>query len=201
MKNITKLIRKSLYTLPVLMLVVFSSCYQDYGLDTNNYDVVVTLYDNTYNFQNVTKYYLADTLIIGNSIDASYKNAIFTSLNRNLAAQGWTKVTAPADANVIISAGVTSTTTYVDNGGGCWWDYYGYYWCYPSYGYDYTYTTGTLFVLMNDRASAVQGSNNQPEWVAAINGLADQGNVVSRINTTVDQAFKQSPYLKSTNSQ
>ncbi len=196
MTNFKNFFRKFLYSLPVLMLVMISSCYQDYGLETDNYDVVVTLYDNTYNFQNVTKYFMADSLITGNSIDASYKNAIFTNVNENLVALGWTKVNTTAEADVIMSAGVTTTTTYVDNGGGCWWDYYGYYWCYPDYGYDYTYTTGTLFLLMNDRASAVQGSNNQPEWVAAINGLADQGNVVSRINTTVDQAFSQSPYLK-----
>ena len=196
MTNFKKILRKFLYSLPVLMLVMISSCYQDYGLQTDNYDVVVTLYDNTYNFQNVNKYYISDSLIIGNSIDASYKNAIFTNVNENLVALGWTKVNNVADADVVVSTGVTSTTTYVDNGGGCWWDYYGYYWCYPDYGYDYTYTTGTLFILLNDRASAVQGGNNQPEWVAAINGLADQGNVVSRINTTVDKAFSQSPYLK-----
>ena len=196
MTNFKKVFRKLLYSLPVLMLVVISSCYQDYGLDTSNYDVVVTLYDNTYNFQSVTKYYLADSLVIGNDTDPSYKSAIFTNVNENLVALGWTRVTQPADADVVLSAGVTSTTTYVDNGGGCWWDYYGYYWCYPDYGYDYTYTTGTVFLLLNDRASAVQGGNNQPEWMAAINGLADQGNVVSRINTTVDKAFSQSPYLK-----
>jgi len=196
MKNFTKFFRKFLYTLPVLMLVMISSCYQDYGLNTDNYDVVVTLYDNTYNFQSVNSYYISDSLVIGNSTDTSYKSAIFTSVNSNLTALGWTRVNTVAQADVVISAGVTTTTTYVDNGDGCYWDYYGYYWCYPDYGYDYTYTTGTLFLLLNDRASAVQGSNNQPEWVAAINGLADQGNVVSRINTTVNKAFSQSPYLK-----
>jgi hypothetical protein len=195
MTNSFKLIRKILYSLPVLALVVLSSCYTDYGLETDNYDVVVTLYDDTYNFQNVNKYYLADSLVIGNDIEASYKSTIFSTLNSNLTALGWQRVSTISEADMVLSAGVTSTTTYVSNDGGCYWDYWGYYWCYPTYGYDYTYTTGSLFVLMNDRASAVSG-NNQPEWVAAINGLADQGNVTSRITKTINQAFTQSPYLK-----
>lgn len=196
MTNTFRQFRKILFSLPLLALVVLSSCYTDYGLETDNYDVVVTLYDKNYNFGNVGSYFLADSLVTGNDIDAAYKSAIFTSLNSNLQALGWTKVNNIAQADMVLSAGVTSTTTLVSSGGGCYWDYWGYYWCYPTYGYDYSYTTGTLFVLMNDRATSVSGSNQQPEWVAAINGLADQGNVVQRINTTVNKAFSQSPYLR-----
>jgi hypothetical protein len=196
MTNSFSYIKKILYSLPVLALVVLSSCYTDYGLDTDNYDVVVTLYDNTYNFQNKTKYFLADSLVIGNSIDATYKNAVLNTLNTNMAAAGWTKVADIQQADVVLSAGASSTTTYVNNGGGCWWDYYGYYWCYPDYSYDYTYTTGTIFILMNDRAASTSGSNDKPEWFSALNGLADQGNAAGRITAGINQAFTQSPYLK-----
>ncbi len=193
MKN---LIKKAIVSLPLLLLVILPSCYTDYGLDTSNYDVVVTLYDNQYNFQTVVKYYYADTLVIGNDIDASYKTAINNNLRANLNNLGWQSAATIAEADIVISAGVTSTTTLVSSGGGCYWDYWGYYWCYPTYGYDYSYTTGSLFILMNDRRTAVNNANNNPEWVGAINGLADQGNVVQRIGTTINKAFSQSPYLK-----
>lgn len=194
MKILSAISRRILMFLPVLMLFVFSSCYTDYGLETDNYDVVITLYDDTFNFGAVTKYYLSDSLKVGNDINASYKSAIFTELNENFQELGWTKVNTIGAADVIVSAGVTQNTTTVTDGGGCWWDYWGYYYCYPSYGYTYTYTTGTLFVLLNDKNDAGV-ENDQPEWVVAINGLADQGNVVSRINTTIEKAFSQSPYL------
>ena len=189
------LLKRATLSLPLLLLLILPSCYTDYGLETDNYDVVVTLYDVAYNFQTVNRYYFADSLVVGNDINPDYKTAIITTMRANLNALGWTSVSNINDADMVVSAGVTSTTTYVSSGGGCYWDYWGYYWCYPDYSYDYTYTTGSLFMVMNDGRTATSGNNN-PEWVGAINGLADQGNVIQRLEKTINQAFSQSPYLK-----
>jgi hypothetical protein len=39
------------------------------------------------------------------------------------------------------------------------------------------------------------GKPSPPIWIAALNGLADAGNTVTRIENGIDQAFTQSKYL------
>ncbi len=60
---------------------ILSSCYYDYGIDPNDSNIVVTLYDNTYPFSNVTKYILDTTVNkIGNaSITSAYDNLIINT--------------------------------------------------------------------------------------------------------------------------
>lgn len=194
-----KSLRSLVVALPVLAVILVSSCYYDYGLDTNNLDVVGTFYNKDYNFQNVTKYYFIDSVVhiqgTGN-LTRQYDNQIKSTVLNNLNSLGWTRVNDSIGPGIVV-VGIVATagtvTVYNDNDY-CWYDYWGYTYC-DSYDYSTTYATGTIGILLSD----LQLKNGQKvplQWSAIINGLQDQGNVPSRIQTTINQAFTQSPYLK-----
>jgi len=82
----------------------------------------------------------------------------------------------------------------------CNWYYWGYpYGCYPTWGYYGTYNFGTLVMQMGDTKSPPP-PNSAPVpliWGAAIYGvLGTQQYNLSRVLTSIDQAFAQSPYIK-----
>ena len=181
---------------------ILSSCYYDYGIDPNDSNIVVTLYDNTYPFSNVTKYILDTTVNkIGNaSITSAYDNLIINTVRTNLNGLGWTPAAigdSLAAGVVKVGTGITTSTYTVDYN-----DYYwyggGYYWGYPYYGYDYTYsyTTGTIIIGIADLNNR-NGDQLPVEWSGFLNGVTGQTNPNSLITSGINQAFSQSqsPYL------
>lgn len=204
--SIKMFIRKGLVFLMFMSagVVVLQSCYPYDDLSSSNSDVVTTFYDKGTNFANLVNYAISDTiyafgsngqnLVPNSSISSINANAILNSINTNLASNGFVdKTSTPSEADVFIAAIVT-TSNYVS--GGCysgywsyWYPYYG--WCYPV---AYTYTTGTLLILMAEK----QTSSTKGVWVAGINGIiSGTASVTSRINQDINQAFQQSPYLGS----
>ena len=193
--------------------LMMSSCFVDYGLEDGNYDLVATSYDPSYNFGGVTKYTMIDSVVqIGTDpISHAYDDQIKTKIRAELNALGWQEVN-DTTANVTVMMSSFSTTTVV-YGYGSWWDYYGWYggwsyyptygagssWYYPYYpgGYypAYEYTTGSLAITMVDLRL---GANDElpVQWIGILNGLMGSGNVSSRIDSGISQAFAQSPYLK-----
>jgi hypothetical protein len=202
-----------LFTAFLGIIFTFSSCFVDYGLDTNNYDVVASYYDTTYIWGTANKYSLIDSVVqLGDgSITHDYDGLIKQSVIDNMTRMGWTRV-YDSTANVVIALGVTTTTTYVYGSG--WYDYYGwyggwYYWDNNNYYYDYSwyypyypttsysYTTGT--VMMSMIAPALKNTTNKTlpvEWIGIINGVANASSTSSRITSGINQAFTQSPYLQ-----
>jgi hypothetical protein len=201
--------------LPVVS-TVFYSCYYDYGLDTTNLDVVSTFYDNGYSFSNVNSYFLADSVVHDSQISNNYDDQILTKVESELNALGWTRLypggNDTADVTVLISALSTTTTVAYYNDWYSYWGWYGGWGYYPSYGYGagwswyypyyptysyYSYTTGTIIITLTDPRTGNTAEQKLPvQWLCVINGLLDGVNVSSRINTTIDQAFTQSPYLR-----
>lgn len=178
---------------------ILSSCYYDYGIDPEDSNIVVTLYDNTYPFSNVTKYILSDTVkkIGSASITSAYDNLILSTVTTNLNNLGWTSTTTEGPGVVRVGTGITTSTYTVDYN-----DYYwyggGYYWGYPYYGYDYTYsyTTGTIIIAIAD-PNNISGDQQPVEWSGFLNGVTGQTNPNSLITSGINQAFSQSqsPYL------
>ncbi|MBS1518867.1 MAG: DUF4136 domain-containing protein [Bacteroidetes bacterium] len=197
--NPLKFLKRILLVIIMITPVVISSCYYDYGLNTDNYDVVGSFYNPDYNFNNVTKYYFIDSVIHrdGGTVTTQYDNLIKTTTINNLNALGWTRVTDSAGAGVVSVGAVVTTTNYtVSTGSGCWYDYWGYTWCYPYYGNTYEYTTGTIAVVLAD-LNLRDGNNLPVQWVGVANGLLGQGgNVNQRITNGINKAFEQSPYLR-----
>jgi hypothetical protein len=195
------------------MTVLISSCFVDYGLNTSNYDLVVTDHNSQYNFGAVTKFAFIDSVVHygTDEVTRAYDNQIKTKVLSEVTALGWQRV-YDSTANLTIMLGTTSSTTTV-YGYYDWWGYYGwyggwsyyptygpgssYYYPYYPYGYEtaYSYTTASLVISMADPAD---GSNNKLpiEWMAVMNGLVGLSDASTRINSAIDQAFSQSPYLR-----
>lgn len=180
-------------------IVVLQSCYPGDGLSYKDTDAIATFYDKDANFATKFTYAIPDTIYRldeqGNLIVDPGSNdlSIINKIKNELERYGFTEET-PANADVLVFA-VISTSTWVS--GGCyygWYDWYfpNYGWCYPVY---YTYDTGTLVIGMIEK-STTQEKNGL--WVAAMNGLLGKSNsgILSRINSAIEQAFSQSPYLR-----
>ncbi|HEV9035580.1 MAG TPA: DUF4136 domain-containing protein, partial [Puia sp.] len=144
-------------------------------------------------------------------LPSAYTEVIVKQVDENMAAYGWTKVDKNANPDVVLlmSASNTSYMYWYYDWGYWGWYYPGYYpgwgWYYPGYYPPYvsTYTTGTLLIQMTDQQQVVNPTSgttaNVPViWVCVLNGLVDgsTADVAARVQTNLNQAFVQSPYLK-----
>ena len=194
-------LRKGLIFLMFLSLavIVLQGCYPYDDQTVADADVVATFYDQGTNFSTLTTYYMPNRVSeigsggeIDTTADITYSQQILTAVNNNMEEMGF-QATSQANADVLVEA-LVSSSTWVSGGcyGGYWSYWYPYYgWCYPV---AYTYTTGTILIVMS-----VPGTNDfKTVWVAGINGVLNDTNasIASRINNDIDQAFNQSPYLR-----
>ena len=179
------------------------SCYPGDELNPSDTDIVATFRTPDFDFATVQTYAMPDSVAHsdGSTVihqEGPYDQQILTRVAAGLDAVGFTRVTDPNTADVLV-VNYSTTTEWV--AGGCYdyW-YYGWYYpyggyCYPTY---YTYETGTVVTLMLDRASGTPTTAPTTLWASAINGLTtgqSSASITQRINTNIDQAFAQSPYL------
>ena len=206
-----------------ISLLSLNSCYTDYGLSTQDYDIVATFFDKETDFQQFQTYTLLDSIVrvkedggTGSDADTKYDQQILNRIADNLQSYGYTSI-APDDVDstnlpdVFILVSAVSSKNYAYSPG-YWWGYWGWYpgWgYYPGYGpgwggyypggVSYSFTTGSLLINMLE-ADNVDVANKTAviNWAAVINGLLDDksSNISSRINQAIDQSFKQSTYLK-----
>ena len=186
-------------------VIVLQSCYPYDSLTPEDTDVVITFYDSGTNFSNLVKYTFPDTVYTFNSngdivpnedITSSSANAILNSVNSNLQEMAFQPEGNLSNADVLVIA-IATSSNWVS--GGCYYGYWSYWypyygWCYPV---AYTYTVGTVIVVMLDPNKS-SGENNKAVWFAACNGVLSSTNASnsSRINSDISQAFIQSPYLR-----
>ena len=193
-----------------LIAGIVSGCYPDGPEYVNDLDVVVTRFDKTFDFERVKTYAIPSDVvkITGNLIkgdeiqfvDDEYAQVIVAAVKDNLKAYGWEEAD-PSVADVVIFPSAMSSTTvvwYFDWWYWDWWypwDYWGWYYPYDIYGG--SYTSGTVFLQMTHRDGQTAIGNLPVPWSAVLNGLLEgsTSNVESRIERSIDQAFKQSAYL------
>ncbi len=196
--------RRIIISFSVLALILFS-CYPggtEYYEDT---DLVFTNYEPDFDFTGGNTYAMPDKIVVVTGedleggepeyIDEPFNSQILGVIEDNMTNMGWNKVADPDNADLtLLPASWTNTTVYYWYNYWCW--YYPYYcgwgWYYP--GYVSSYTTGTLVMTM-----VVSGDDYvQPwrVWTGAINGLMSGSYNISRVTKGIDQAFTQSPYLK-----
>lgn len=197
--------------------LLFTSCYPDYGLTTSDYDIVATFKDDANDFQayktntvdSIATFFIPDSIdkildggvMTGNG--GQYDDQILKEIENQMIAYGYTKVTNPTPADVILYVANWSTTT-VSYYPGYWYGYYGGYYggYYPWYGYggySYSYTTGTLFITMIDASKIDEPNKNSGAvWVGAVNGILNStsAETKTRAINSIDKMFEQSPYLK-----
>ena len=194
-------LRKGLFFLLFLSAaaVVLQSCYPYDDQSPTNSDVIATFYEEGTNFSALVTYFMPDSVfeidsngdIVPADMNANNAQQILTSINNNLANMGYTVAANLNAADVVVEALVTSSTWV---SGGCYGGYYSYWypyygWCYPV---AYTYTTGTLLIVMS-----VPGANSfNTVWVAGCNGVISGTVTSGRLSSDINQAFTQSPYLR-----
>jgi hypothetical protein len=178
-------------------MVIFQSCYPGEELTYEDTDIVATFYENETNFAALLTYampdsvfHISDSTLVSGDVNRTYDQQILTNIEENLLALGFTEAVNAVDADVHVVA-LATTTTWVS--GGCYYSYWYYYYpyCYPVV---YTYTTGSVIIVM----ATNDPGNNTAVWVAGMNGLLDDSfstNASARIDKNIDQAFAQSPYL------
>ena len=196
--------KKITSALVAALAVLLLGCYPQGAEFYEDLDVVYTNYDDTFDFGSAGTFSIPDNIvkIEGNITDGEdpefvkepMNSQIIQKLKSNMTALGWTEVDNPANADVVLFPAVwTNTTIYYWYDYWCW--YYPYYcgwgWGYPSVT---AYTTGTLVMtLVTDGPDYVEPTR---VWTGAVNGLLSGAYDVNRVNKGIDQAFKQSPYLK-----
>ena len=200
-----------------------AACYPGDGpQNVQDVDVVLTMYDEDVNFASFQTWAMPDTVLhlssdtLENIIELPrvHDDLILDLVASNMAAAGYTRELDPqtngADLIMLVGAiGVERTEYWVYYD---WWYYWGYYpgWGYPGYpsygpGYGYyyppayvgstTFEQGSVVLTLVDPSQG-DGERIPVVWTGAVAGLLSESSVPeSRITSTINQAFTQSPYL------
>jgi hypothetical protein len=208
--------QRRFWLLPLLLLiagVVFSSCYEDYGLTTADYDTYLTHYAPNTNFQKFKYYVMPDTIIHLYDTTGSdpltsarkFDKTILDLTHSNLNARGYVQLTLPEVVGgkidstlvVLIAQATQSYTGYYYS----YWGYYGWYYPYypyypPAYGGSYDYSTGSTVTTLMDFGQTKAQNKPVPVWTAIVTGLTGSPSTAqSRLATGINKTFEQSPYL------
>jgi len=209
-----------------LGLTMLQGCYPNDSLTVEQTDVVATIYNDSVDFNTIKTYYMPDTVfVLGDEDDDKKKpienpEVILDNIASNLAAYGYTRLFTEDDGEpdvVVMTGAFTSTTVTV----GWWYPYYSGWWWkngerdtdywypwypgyyppgyWPSYPVYSSYTTGTVIWDMHNPNDydVVEGDTlSRIYWNAAIQGVLNGANPSTRIKNSIDQAFSQSPQIK-----
>ena len=141
----------------------------------------------------------------------AYDQQILEAIRRNMDALGYEELERSSSdpPDVLLEVGSIAANNWVAYTTYPWWGYYygwwgGYYGWYLYYPYYpattvVNYPTGTIFMQLVSVKDADPVNERLPvAWTGVVRGITDYSDVnpVTRINTLIDQAFTQSPYLK-----
>jgi hypothetical protein len=208
------------------MLALLPGCYPDNNLTVDQATVVSTGYNDSVNFQNLHTYYMPDTILVRRADTSDHtpvenQKAYLAEVAKEMQAMGYQRLTLQdtalhqvPDVDLIVSAieqnyvaGGWYQPWYPDWGFG--WDWYGPW--FPGWGWYYppsyypplpwftTYKTGTLLMeMVNPRDyDIIRGDTvSRVYWNAALNGLLQGSDIKARVLAGIDQAFKQSPEIR-----
>jgi hypothetical protein len=201
------------------IIFALTSCYPGGAEYTTDTDIIVTNYNENYDFNSVNTYFLSDSIqhIVEEGTDPSttFDNFIINEMVRNFNALGWERLDSTSviepDVDIVVTvAEVTNYNVYsypwYPGWGWYWkssdyWGYPGYGWGYPWYGGSYvtSYSTGTIHWRLFDPDEIDENEETiYVEWEGALNGLlgSSSSSTQDRITRGINQAFTQSPYLK-----
>jgi hypothetical protein len=196
------------------MLVMLVACYPGDVSSIAELDVVMTRYATDYNFGQVTRFTMPDTIIHVNTdepdailIPRANDQQTLDRVRANLVAQGWTEVDwedaaggDPVDVAILNLATASENTQWWVSypPGGCWYyPCYGWGWYWPPYVGTTSYDAGTYFMVMADANQITPSDSTQGVWGGVVNGVLTSSSAsdYQRLLNGIDQAFSQSPYL------
>jgi Domain of unknown function (DUF4136) len=187
--------------------VFLLGCYPAGPEYVEDLDVVYSTYNETYDFKAKNTYAMPDKIVVDVKIDNGdttyvymkdkFATSILNAIETNMTSLGWTRVNISATPDVLVTPAAWTSTTYFYSYWYDWWYGYGgwYGWYYPPYYSVSSYTTGTMAIVIADPNEETPTGRTETKWLAAINGLYSGAYDVNRINTYINQAFAQSPYL------
>ena len=201
-----------LFILTIISLFFLWGCYPQGPEYIEEMDVVLTYHEDTYDFASKATYAMPDRIvkITGNVLDENEDpefipdvtaSKILATIATNMQDLGWERVMDVTDtANIdmlLIPASWETEYIYMYYDYWDWW-YGGYYpyWGYPPYYYYSSYSTGTLLMSLIDPDAVAANGNPVVQWSGAINGILTGYYDATRVNTAIDKAFNQSPYLQ-----
>jgi len=190
--------------------VLLLGCYPAGPEYVEDLDVVYSTYDQEYDFKSQGTYSMPDKIVTDVKIDNGdttyvymkdvFAAPILAAIDQNMTKLGWEKIDIDNGPDVLVTPSVMSSTTYYYSYWYNWWygGYYGGYWgwYYPPYYTVSSYTTGSVIITMADPNVESVINQSPAVWVSAANGLVTGYNDVDRVVTAINQAFVQSPYLK-----
>jgi len=201
-------LRFLLIALPALLW----SCYPEGPEYTEDLDVVYTTYDPSFDFQAGSTYAMPTKIVIdaeknigGDWVPEYMPDGlaapILAQIESNMTALGWTRLPdiageANPAADIALTPAAIKSTTYFYTYWYDWW-YGGWYgWYYPPYYTVSSYTTGSMVMVISGSAVGSPINQTQSAWLAVGNGLFTGAYDINRVKKAIDQAFAQSPYLK-----
>ena len=197
-------------------MLVLASCskYPPSSIRLTEDLVIYTKYDVTANFNDYKTFAIVPEIPYIDGKDTSYltdanAQALLVEISKNMVNRGFVAPTGSASPDLGINVTAIKNTTTTVYSPGWYWGYPGYYspgwWGYPDYGYSYpyyptyitSYSTGTVLIDMVDFKTPVDGKV-MVRWNAYIRGLLTGSHTQSEVLRSVDQAFIQTPTLKTT---
>ena len=216
--------KKIVFLLIFIPAVLLYRCYPGGPEYTSDYNLVLTDFDEDYDFSAQDTYFMPDTVNfatnqqnIDEDVVRGFEQLILDEIESNMASRGYSRVndTTMAEApDMLITVQViavnNSGVTWIPGPG--WWG--GYYppgwgwgggggWYYPPYyPAGYSDTTGTVLIHLADPDDGIQNNGTEQlpiKWFAGLDGILSSSTEAneSRITYGINQAFDQSPYLES----
>lgn len=142
-------------------LCVVAGCDSEGFTSSRDYDMVMTMTDPAYDYQQNRTYALIPEVavlseLIDNSIEIKdkdrWQNVIVPAIHRNMRASGYAEWTGdPEDADVVVGAGIVAAENWSYYSYYPWWGWYGWYY-YPYYGptVAVNYSSGSVLIVMID---------------------------------------------------
>ena len=205
------------------LVIILSGCYPQGPEYISDYSLVVTDYDDAFDFGSRKTYYMPDTIDFETNIDdddiedklREFEELILNEVESNMSDRNYTRIdtTSLEDPDLVITIVVIALENtgigWVPPPGWGWWGGYyppwwgpGWGWGYPGwYPIGYSYTTGTVLIHLGDPEIKDDDDNTKVKvaWFAGLDGLLSKNvnNNQEGIRRGINQAFEQSPYLQS----
>ncbi|MDP1621237.1 MAG: DUF4136 domain-containing protein [Bacteroidales bacterium] len=204
--------RQISYCFLVLILITSCSKYPPASERLTEELAIYTQFDVSIAFNDYQTFAIVPAVaFIGGNDSATITSpdalALLNRIAQNMVSRGFKQVAATANPDLGINVtAIRSTITTVYSPG--WhWSYPGYYpagwWGYPGYKYGYpyypaymtTYATGSVIIELIDLQMATDNMV-MVRWNAFIRGVLNNRYPQTDVLNTVDQAFKQTPAIK-----
>jgi len=166
---------------------------------------IMTQYDVKADFNQYKTFAIGTTIV---KITDKDKDSLFTNqlvqtclaqITKDMESRGFRKYVSPEKPDLGISCVYYQNTNVYAYYPYYYWGYpyYGWGWYYPYYPTYYTsYTTGLFNIELVDLVNPAPGNKLYLRWNAGIRGLLNNNHTTSDVTGAIDQAFIQTPQLK-----